>query len=75
MVLSTGNHLMVAHHEGLRPHPEEIAKRCVSKDRAKSQQTKLFGGPETARVTIAGSVGPHSGRFYTYPIEMRCSRA
>jgi hypothetical protein len=22
MVLTTGNHLMVAHHEGLEPHPE-----------------------------------------------------
>jgi hypothetical protein len=41
MVLTTGNHLMVAHHEGrrswpegLKPHPEEPAVAGVSKDGA-----------------------------------------
>jgi hypothetical protein len=32
MVLTTGNHLMVAHHEG--PHPEERPLGRVSKDEA-----------------------------------------
>jgi hypothetical protein len=34
MVLTTGNHLMVAHHEAPRPHPEERPLGRVSKDGA-----------------------------------------
>jgi hypothetical protein len=48
MVLTTGNHLMVAHHEGprsppkdLRPHPEEPALADVSKDEANEEEFAL----------------------------------
>jgi hypothetical protein len=41
MVLTTRNHLMVAHHEGLRPHPEERALARVSKDEATKLENAL----------------------------------
>jgi len=44
MVLTTGSLLMVAHHEGLRPHPEERAPARVSKDEA----TELENAPKHA---------------------------
>ena len=40
MVFTPGNLLMVAHHEGLEPHPEE-ARGAISKDEATALENAL----------------------------------
>jgi hypothetical protein len=63
MVLTTGNHLMVAHHEGrrswpegLKPHPEEPAVAGVSKDGAHPALT--CSHPTSSIPSVSGTTLP-----------------